>query len=69
MKEKKVVTTLIKNYEAFFKFSIALAICSFSIACIVNNSLLEFAKGFSMALVIVSAIFKIRNNQITHETN
>lgn len=69
MKEKKVVGILIKNYDAFFKFSVALAVCSFAIACIVNNSLLEFAKGFSTALVIVSAIFKIRDNRITHGTS
>lgn len=59
---------MIKNYHAFFKFSIALTVLCFFLGNIQNNSFLEFAKGFSTSLLIVSAIFKIKNDR-SPETN
>lgn len=67
-KKKLGVFNLINNYNTFFKFSIVLAIPSFFLDNIQKNSFLDFYKGFSASLLIVSALFKIRYDR-THETN
>ncbi|MGG5372162.1 hypothetical protein IGI67_003833 [Enterococcus sp. AZ196] len=60
---------MIKNYHAFFKFSVILTLFFFTIASFQNNSFLEFAKGLSVGLLIVSAFFKNRNERMDSNTN
>ncbi|MBX8938408.1 hypothetical protein [Enterococcus gilvus] len=59
---------MVKNYEAFFKFSLVLMLLAFVISNFADTALLEFAKGFSTALLMVSAFFKIRKDS-ANKTN
>ncbi len=59
------MSLLIKNYDAFFKFSIAPCIFFFFLASFWNSSALEFAKGFSTSLLLVSIFFEVKNERNT----